>query len=310
MWPILGMAQPDAIIYFPCPPDLCLRRIHQRHHEEEDAVNLEYLQLLDEHYERALQTFKGQVIHIDATLPPNEVSEQVLKAVLSLSSPTSGTTVTATNQENQEFFVLGEPQEEPGDSTQMPPPPPRPLPAPQPLPESQYYYAAVPLHLIYDPLLEIPVLFQSGPGTFSYSEAFNTEYVRRYGTPVIPEHRINNLKALDVYTALSPWISNGPGANIQIAVVPLKARYAIKVKPIHNNGSEAVYIDTDSYAQSRFREISFTMPEIVRREVASGNFSWLEGFKNEAFTLDGWIRIVRPRPVLQCGLQLYGRTVG
>jgi hypothetical protein len=164
--------------------------------------------------------------------------------------------------------------------------------------------------MIYDPLLEIPVLFQSGPGVFSYSEAFNTEYIRRYGTPVIPEHRINNLRALDVYTTLSPWISNGPGANIQIAVVPLKARYAIKVKPIHNNGSEAVYIDTESYAQSRFREISYSMPEIVRREVASGNFSWLEGFKNEAFTLDGWIRIVRPRPLLQCGLQLYGRTVG
>jgi thymidylate kinase len=75
MWPFLGVAQPDSIIYLACPPHLCLKRIKQRQREEETAVNLEYLQLLEEHYERALQTFKGQVIRIDATLPPDEVAK-------------------------------------------------------------------------------------------------------------------------------------------------------------------------------------------------------------------------------------------
>jgi len=309
MWPMLGMAQPDAIIYLDCPPDTCLQRIKQRQHEGEKSVKLEYLQLLDDHYKKALQTFAGQVIPIDATQPPSEVAEQVLKAVQSLTS-TCLATPARSNLDNQALFMLHNPQEDEHAPGPMAPPPPplRPVPPPQPLPGSQYYYAAVPLHLIYDPLLEVPVLFQSGPGTFNYSEAFKAEYLRRYGTPVVPHHRINNIRALDVYTALSPWISNGPTANIQIAVVPLKAKYAIKVKTIHSNGSEAVYVDTESYADIRYREASTIMPEILR--LTPADFSWLNSFKNEGFTLDGWIRIVRPRPLLQSGLQLSGSTIG
>jgi len=113
---------------------------------------------------------------------------------------------------------------------------------------SIYEYSATPLQCLYDAQQEIPVLFQQNAGTFAFSAFFNQLYESIYHELPDVNHRINNIRALQLYAQLGPWQANGPTANIQVAVVPIEAKGAIKVIPIHTNGSETVYVDTVRYA--------------------------------------------------------------
>jgi thymidylate kinase len=168
-----------------------------------------------------------------------------------------------------------------------------------------HHFSPTPTRLLYDADIEAPVLFQSGPGAFGYSPQFHAEYLRRFGSEVDVNHRVNNIKALSVFADLGPWRSNGPSANIQIAVVPLKGLSAVKVVQVHSNGTEVVFIDTSAFAALRRTSLAAANPYFDECYLENASaFSWDNGLRNEGYTLDGWIRMVRMRPVLPCGLTL------
>jgi thymidylate kinase len=162
-------------------------------------------------------------------------------------------------------------------------------------------YLPTSLDMLYNKDTEVPALFQAGPGKFDYSPLFCVEYGRRFGHPVDVSHRIDNPKALELYAALGPALCNGRGANIMVAIAPKKSLPALRVIPVGHDGTETVFVDSDIYAMHRLAELRSNKPP----SFVDTSFSWEEGFRSEAYALDGWIRFVRLRPTMHCGVVLH-----
>jgi deoxyadenosine/deoxycytidine kinase len=327
----LSNTWPSAIVYLDVPPEECLRRIQQRQRPGEEGVTLEYLQSLEQQYKQALSGFPGPKIVIHADAAPEKVAAAALDAVRLLAGqtavPLSPSLPAATDSQLQSNPA----QQDSPDNMALAT---TPSSDPQLSPMQQLLvfncgsegaaaashpstaptsanaanaavpsYLYTPLALIYNAELELPVLFQNGPGRFAYSEAFHALYQERYGEPVNALHRINNVRAVEVYSQLGPHAANAPGSNIQLAVAPRKALGALLVHQVHENGTEAVYVDTNTYARHRMRGLTAQFPGISRQGSFEAAFPWQDGLRNEGFVLDGWIRLVRLRPLLRCGLQ-------
>jgi thymidylate kinase/transposase InsO family protein len=167
-----------------------------------------------------------------------------------------------------------------------------------------FEYIPTDASMLYDQATEVSILFQAGPGSFRYSPLFESEYLRIHGTPVDPNHRVDNHNALELYATLGPWAAAAPGAHIAVAIAPRKALAALRVTRVYNDGSESVYVDSSAYASIKLAEKQEDdhTPQVVPD--CGVTFSWEKGFRNEAFTLDGWIRFVRLRPAIPCGVAL------
>jgi thymidylate kinase len=166
-------------------------------------------------------------------------------------------------------------------------------------------YMPTPLSLLYDASTEVTVLYQEGPGTFNFSPDFCAEYVRRHNEPVDINHRVDNSKAAELYAAMGPWQSSAEGANIAVAVAPKKALPALRVATIHSNGAEAVFVDPNAYASYRTAELGASHPNLLSEHAHNAPFPWECAFINEAYTLDGWVRLVRLRPLIPCGVGMH-----
>jgi hypothetical protein len=73
---------------------------------------------------------------------------------------------------------------------------------------------------------------------------------------------------------------------------------------VHTDGTEVVYVDSDQYATFKTAELRATNPGLLTETILKSDisFPWMQALTNEAYTLDGWIRLVRLRPTLPCGL--------
>jgi hypothetical protein len=178
---------------------------------------------------------------------------------------------------------------------------------PSPLDLAPLDFLSGPSHLLYHKDSEVPVLFQGGPGNFGYSPLFQAEYEQRFSSPVDTSHRINNLHALDLYAALGPWLSSAPGANVLLAVAPKKALPALQVRQVNTDGTEVVYVDTEQYATFKAAEQEAQDPVKFNQTLLKSDitFPWTQAFTNEAYMLDSWIRLVRLRPTIPCGVSLH-----
>jgi hypothetical protein len=98
---------------------------------------------------------------------------------------------------------------------------------------------------------------------------------------------------------LRQWITIG--VDILSFILP-----AIRVHQIHDDGTESVYIDTDQYSAHKLSLLKKIDPALLQERTFKTNlaFPWEEAYRNEAYNLDGWVRIVRLRPAMPCGLQL------
>lgn len=326
---------PAAIIYLRTDPNTCLQRIHRRQRPGESSVSLTYLQQLHQQYEQEIELFPGPKIIIDADQDPKYVCAAVCLAIQQLvacgapvesyfpltvrGSPAEGS-FTSAGDPNQlapppESLLIHEAAEGPtdlGQGSHTPPPdssegpPCRASQLPAASPSVAYHpheFAPTSLDFLCDWETEVPVLFQDGPGTFAFSTKFCEEYERRYHTPVNLTDRIDARKTLAVFADMGPWLSNGPTANIHIAVVPRKALPAIRVIQVHSDGTEVVFVDTKQYATHKCAALAGLCPEDV--PLPRDFFPWEEGLRNEAYTLDSWVRIVRMRPLLPCGISLF-----
>jgi thymidylate kinase/transposase InsO family protein len=333
----LAKAMPTAIIYLKADPEVCLQRVNSRQRPGEESMTLGYLQSLNSAYELAISSFAGTCIQIDANRPAQAVFEDVFEAIgdimstdpqlydfyLPHSRPLAGPDIPRVNaavtiptgpdahRDYPGHILMMDTASKAGASptasetslgstardSDLPstPPPPRHTYF------SPYKYAPVPLGFLYQEEVEVPVLFQNGPGKFGYSRQFQEEYIRRFGIPVNPKLRIDHRHALEVYADLGPWACNGPTANIQIAIVPRKAQHAIKIAQIHDNGAEAIYVDSELYTRNRYEELAAAAT--LQARFGDISYDWRDSLKNEAYTLDGWIRLVRLRPLQTCGLQ-------
>jgi hypothetical protein len=121
-------------------------------------------------------------------------------------------------------------------------------------------FMACPSSLLYHRDTEVPAIFQGGPGKFQFSKIFCEEYKQRHGTEVDLDHRVDNTRALDLYASLGPWLSNGPSANILVAIAPRKAYSSLKVRQVNDDGTEVVYVDTEHYAACKTAELGARKP--------------------------------------------------
>lgn len=135
------------------------------------------------------------------------------------------------------------------------------------------------------------MLLHSGSGA---SDTITTVFRDTVGHQPDPHHRVNNLPALQTLCFLGPAASNAPGANIQVAFVPVQAAAAIGVHTVEPGGSEAVFFDTQFYALSEYSKLQRTNPIWLRPG------PWLEMLLNEAFHMDTAIRLLQFRPLLTC----------
>lgn len=326
----LEKALPTAIVYLDADPQTCLQRIRSRDRPSEAMMNLEYLQLLHGAYKEALDSFDGPKCIIDAKQEPEAVAQAVLKAIdmllkvvsepfeyalplsvrwpkLLLSQlkhdiPPSPRNLTRTcldlqllalqdssSQGIDETTTSGESvsSQENGDLIVFED-------------GSRYEYMPTPLSLIYDRETEVPILYQCGSGTMQFSAAFTKAYLQKYGHALDPTHIIDNHAAVELFSIMAPWNANAPGSNIQLAIAPRKALGAIQVQQIHPDGAQTVYIDPETYAMKRYSDLLFAGQIQPAKETST--YNWFEGLRNEGYTLDSWIRVVRVRPLLQCGL--------
>jgi thymidylate kinase len=341
LYPNLDNALPTAIVYLKTDPATCMERIQQRQRPGENMLTLEYITRLHEQYERELALFPGPVITIDATKTKEAVASAVKCAIELLMGagalmpprpPHSNARRIATAPfHTQDFPMLRrlfperilttcdpyllhlfpeqlliheEAADEANSNLAASTPPPTPAAQGTSIRFQPYAFESTPIEPLYDKESEVLVLFQNGAGTFSFSPQFCTEYARRFGQQVDPQHRIDNLQALELYAEMGPWLVNGPDANIQIAAVPKKAATAIQVLQVHADGTEVVFVDTDKYAAMR---------QGARTEHDSSKdfwkdtdyaFPWQDAFRSEAYSLDGWVRLMRLRPMLPCGITL------
>jgi hypothetical protein len=197
------------------------------------------------------------------------------------------------------------PQGTPEDSPTTSGPPTEKTSTPDKTPTALFDYLPTAPHLLYDRVTEVPVLFQAGPGIFKYSPVFEAEHQRRFGRPVTTLDRVDNHDAVELYAALRPWVANAPQSQIALAVVPRKALPALQVWQVHSNGTESVFVDPTVYALVKVDERRNTYPYHSQDPEGDTPFSWENGFRNEAYTMDSWIRQVRLRPVIPCGVTLH-----
>jgi thymidylate kinase len=332
----LDNAMPTAVIYIKTDPATCINRIQQRQRQGENMLSLDYITKLHEQYEQEMAQFPGPVITVDGTKPKEAVALAVQRAVnllmgaSILPGPRSYNPIRhmATTPFHVHDFpmlrrlfpdcslttcdpyllnmfpeqILTHEEVSPRTGGKSSSPPLQPAAAEAAVQYKPYTFEATPAEFMYDKDYEVLVLFQNGPGTFAFSPQFCAEYEKRYYTPINHGHRIDNTQALQLYAELGPWLSNGPNANIQVAAVPKKAAGAILVLQIHEDGTEVVFVNTNKYAE--LKGAAMTQSQHSFWCNTDDGFPWQEAFRNEAYTLDGWVRLVRLRPMLPCGLSL------
>jgi thymidylate kinase len=65
------------MIYIQVPPSICMERIKNRSRKGEENITIDYLLELHERYERTFNNL-NDCIHIDGTLPSEDVVDQVI----------------------------------------------------------------------------------------------------------------------------------------------------------------------------------------------------------------------------------------
>lgn len=148
-------------------------------------------------------------------------------------------------------------------------------------------YNTTPSRFLFHANIEVPVLFQGGSGRFAYYNLFKQVYRQRWGEGVNPSHRISNLKALELYAELGPWLSNAPGSNSMVAVAPKKGLPAIRVHQIHTDGTEDVYIDPRAYAAYKTTQLGAQYPGLLQERTLKTNlaFPWEEAYHKRKLVL-------------------------
>ena len=74
---------PNIIIYLKCEPDICHQRVNQRNRNGEESISLEYLNRLNEKYNKLYSNNKFvKVITIDADKSVDEVYQEVMDKVI------------------------------------------------------------------------------------------------------------------------------------------------------------------------------------------------------------------------------------
>jgi len=225
----LQPATPTAIIYLETPSSSCHQRIIQRGRQGEQTITEDYLQSLQDRYEQELQQFDGPVVTINAEQPIDIVTAEVLEAIHSL---------TNTLQQQADINAAA-------DSTHTPT-------ALVPEQDHTTSQETAPPQLedistVCDIHKQIPVLYQSGPGKFQYSQQFIDMYQQHHGHPPDDIHRVDHLPALKILATLGYQASSAPGSNIRVALVPIEARNAIKIDK-SCDGGEHINIDCRKYA--------------------------------------------------------------
>jgi len=146
--PSLMHSHPDVLIYLDCPPTTCLERTQQRQREGENDITLNYLTVLDQFYNTAVDEFSGVVIRIDATQDATSVARQVLQTIetLTMITPEENLCMMTAVQESMQSDTSKTVPNHPAPTVINPP--------------DLFHYAPVPLHLVYDASIEFPVLFR------------------------------------------------------------------------------------------------------------------------------------------------------
>lgn len=290
----LQRAFPSSIIYIDTPPGLCLERIQKRGRENETTVSIDYLQTLAHKYEAALAAFPGRKVRIDGTLPPDEVAADVARAVRELTAlPRPAYSVFLPRDQGQhplaepELFARTDMHEYWPTTTQV---------------HMYTCNASAGSHLVRgegsisfsqdDWELNVPILFQQGPGRFHYSKDFVRQY-RAWSGEVPSEDyrgRFDNWMAARVYCALGCDASSGPGSRIRLALVPRRAGPGIYIFTDSHSGAERVGIDVPRYVQIRIqeREANIMAPTDPRRrqiweyDMAQARRQMATGYTDEA----------------------------
>lgn len=78
---------------------------------------------------------------------------------------------------------------------------------------------------------------------------------------------------------------------------------------VHDDGSESVFVDTQQYASDKVKRLSNSTSSGSKSGSQKTQFPWSNAYMNEGYILDGWIRLLRLRPMLKCGLQSATHTV-
>lgn len=74
---------PDYVVYLKCDPDICYQRIKQRNRNNEQSIDINYLQRIHQKYENLYTDCKSyKVITIDASNTIDQVYEDVMELVI------------------------------------------------------------------------------------------------------------------------------------------------------------------------------------------------------------------------------------
>ncbi len=74
---------PDYVVYLKCDPQICYQRIKQRNRNNEQLIDINYLERIHEKYEKLYTDFKSlKVITIDASNSIDQVYEDVMELVI------------------------------------------------------------------------------------------------------------------------------------------------------------------------------------------------------------------------------------
>lgn len=330
--PKLETSMPTAIIFLKASPGQCLQRIHKRHRLGEEGIDLQYLETLESCYNKALDNFSGPYVTINADAHPAAVACQVLQAVQLLSRRHYNPPINHSGVDQShirplvpttqlEALSLAQPKEDMTNNKSdkltpsltcreaLSPATPdcqqttcqRSNPEDPVLTTSKLSYERTPLSHLYQAETEVPVLF-SAYGHFQFSYEFKQSFIEKYNyQPDIRSRSSSHV--LRLFAELGPEASSAPGCCIEMAIVPAKAATTLKIQCISKTGAEAIFIDTEAYAQQRCEELLKGLPEGTLLEKLEEDFCWRQGYKNEAYILDGWIRHVRLRPLLNSGVQ-------
>ena len=70
--------KPVNTIYLRCPPEICMKRIHQRGRDSEKSIHIDYLQKLHEKYENMPHSFV-----VDSSQSEEDVYNDIMKILIS-----------------------------------------------------------------------------------------------------------------------------------------------------------------------------------------------------------------------------------
>ena len=74
---------PDYVVYLKCDPQICYQRIKQRNRNNEQLIDINYLERIHEKYEKLYTDFKSlKVITIDASNSIDQVYEDVMELII------------------------------------------------------------------------------------------------------------------------------------------------------------------------------------------------------------------------------------